>query len=140
MAKNSLLHRIEARLRLITASEFHARIHDEVFRARFLGTHEWSPHTPVIPALWNTTVDELCEHIEWHCTEDNDFLAVPVLLKDPVKLACILVTDIFDVFDPDMTMDEVCDALAKTSDWAFAKEIDVPVQNELEINRLLDLV
>ncbi|HJG63424.1 hypothetical protein [Corynebacterium stationis] len=63
-----------------------------------------------------------------------------MLLKDPVKLACILVTDIFDVFDPGMTMDEVCDALAKTSDWAFAKEIDVPVQNELEINRLLDLV
>src|SRR5699024_5661016 len=107
---------------------------------RFLGTHEWSPHTPVIPALWNTTVDELCEHIEWHCPEDNDFLAVPVLLKDPVKLASILVTDIFDVFDPGMTMDEVSDALAKTSDRASAKEIDLLVQNEMEIIGLLELV
>src|SRR5690625_830533 len=140
MAKNTLLHRIEARLRLITASEFHACIHDEAFRARFLGTYEWSPHTPVIQALWNTTVDELCEHIEWDGPEDDGFLAVPVLPKDPVKLAGILGTDMCDVFDPGMARDEVCDAVAKTSDGAFAKEIDVPVQNELEINRLLDLV
>src|SRR5690625_3982820 len=140
MAKNSLLHRIEARLRLITASEFHACIHDEAFRARFLGTYEWSPHTPVIPALWNTTVDELCEHIEWHCAEDNDFLVVPVLLKEPVKLACILVTDIFDVFEPDMTMNEVSDALGKTADWAFAKEIDAPVQSGQEVKRLVEMV
>lgn len=140
MAKNTMLHRIEAKLRLITASEFHACIHDEAFRAQFLGQYQWAPDTPVIPALWNTTVDEVCEHIEWHCTEDTEFLVVPVLLKDPVKLACILVTDMFDVFEPDMTMDEVSEALGQTSDWAFAQEIDVRVQNELEINRLLHLV
>ena len=140
MAKYTTLHRIEAKLRLLTASEFHARIHDEAFRAQFLGAREWSPDTPVIPALWNTTVDELCEHIEWHCAEDNDFLVVPVLLKEPVKLACILVTDMFAVFEPDMTMDEVSDALGKTADWAFAKEIDAPVQNEQEVKRLLEMV
>ncbi|MGO2826818.1 MAG: hypothetical protein ACTIA3_04715 [Corynebacterium casei] len=140
MAKNTMLLRIEAKLRLITASEFHACIHDEAFRAQFLGHYQWAPDTPVIPELWNTTVDEVCEHIEWHCTEDTEFLVVPVLLKDPVKLACILVTDMFDVFEPDMTMDEVSEALGQTSDWAFAQEMDVRVQNELEINRLLEMV
>ena len=140
MAKNTMLHRIEAKLRLITASEFHACIHDEAFRAQFLGQYQWASDTPVIPALWNTTVDEVCEHIGWHCTEDTEFLVVPVLLKDPVKLACILVTDMFDVFEPDMTMDEVSEALGQTSDWAFAQEMDVRVQNELEINRLLEMV
>jgi len=39
-----------------------------------------------------------------------------------------------------MTMDEVSEALGQTSDWAFAQEMDVRVQNELEINRLLHLV
>ena len=29
MAKNTMEYRIEARLRLMTASEFHARIHEE---------------------------------------------------------------------------------------------------------------
>lgn len=140
MAKHTTTHRIEARLRLITASEFHAAIHDEAFRKNFLGDLQWTARTPVLPALWNTTVEEVCEHIEWHCAEDNDFVVVPVLLKDPLKLACILVTDAFDVFEPDMTMDEVSDALGKTSDWVFAKETDVQIQKKLEIQNLIDLV
>lgn len=140
MARYTTLHRIEAKLRLITASEFHARIHDETFRKTFLGKYEWTPKTPVIPALWNTTVEEVCEQIEWHCTAEHDFLVVPVLLKEPMKLACILVTDAFDVFEPDMTMDEVSEALSRTSDWVFAQEKDVRVQNEIEIKRLLELV
>ena len=93
MATNAMLHRIEARLRLITASEFHACIHDEGFRASFLAGHTWTPKAPVIPALWNTTVEEVCEHIAWHCTDEHEFLVVPVLLKEPLKLACILVTE-----------------------------------------------
>lgn len=140
MAKNTMEYRIEARLRLMTASEFHARIHEEDFRHVFLGDREWTPRVPVLPALWNTTVEELSEHIEWHCTEEHEYLAVPVLIKDPLKLACILVTEPFDVFEPEMTMDEVSEALGQTSDWAFAKEIDVRVQNEPEIRRLLQLV
>ncbi|MFH0411382.1 hypothetical protein ACG98H_04625 [Corynebacterium sp. L4756] len=140
MAKHTTTHRIEARLRLITASEFHAHIHDEAFRKDFLGDYEWAASTPVIPALWSSTVEEVCEQIECMCTDEDQYVVVPVLLREPIRLACILVTDLFDVFEPEMCMDEVCEALALTSDWAFAKEQEVRVQKAQEIQSLVDLV